>query len=132
MTAAAAEIRCDVCGAELASAEAHRRAFVRWWERCRDDGLGTSRVVVAFDVVCAGRCARHEEAARRAELSAPGFVVLELDGMLGWFAGRHAIHGLARLMRDYTWSDRAALERCLDFFVRAASLPDGEGPPSLG
>jgi hypothetical protein len=124
-------IPCDVCQTNVATPERYDTVWVRWWER-HEEARPESRAVVAFDVVCVGECSNREIARRRAELRAPGAWVHELDGYLGWSAGRWAIVQLAQLMRDYTWSDRAALERCLDFFVRASRLPDGSGPPSFG
>jgi hypothetical protein len=126
LTGGPADLRCDVCGANLASGDPHR-AILRWWDR--EDVHGAGRGVVAFAALCAGRCSAQESSMRWAEFTAPGVAVGQRDGPLAWFTGRWAIVQLARLMRDYAWSDRTALERCLDTLVRASSLPDGSGPP---
>ncbi|WP_437647315.1 hypothetical protein [Sorangium sp. So ce362] len=125
LTGGPAEIRCDVCGAELATTQA--RGFVRWWER-RPAEL-PSGAVVAFDVLCAGPCSARRSAERWRELGGPGAVVALRDMPLDWIAGRRAIVQLARLVRTYDWTERHALERCLDTFVQASRLPDGAGPP---
>jgi len=105
-------IPCDVCGADLAR---NGRGFVRWWERRSPEG--GEAYVAAFDVICAGACSARNRAQRAGEI---GGSTGQRDMQLDRITGERALTELVRLLRAYRWTDRDALERCLNVFERAA------------